>query len=288
MSLEETLQDWKDKNNDPLGWWLSKLDKAQIKLMDEVKNQFNYRISAFREMKLEELRDEIDMHISYEAKKQLLLNRHAEVINKGLISRYRSIIKIINKDDYGLINDELYPEFIYSFGVIGLSSPWVFEENEIKATDYLDDINTVNIISRMLEVIEDEEKQKNTNVFNDKIYNDIEGQKFFKYVFDNWLKDEHHFYAVHCVIRLLWENDNYIDREKLGIRANAIDIMDHWNTLYAPQCKAKDDFMFNLQIKTPKIYTRDKIGKRWNAWEEKLNRFKDTFIGAKNLPKTSP
>lgn len=155
MSLKKTIEDWKHQNNDPLGHWLSQLDENQIKLMEEVKVRFNSRIDWFRELTLQELREKIDMHISYEAKRQVLNRMHSKIIDKeDFIPRFRGII---NRDDYGLINEELYPEFIYDKQVIGLSSPWVFEENEMNALDYIENVIVVNTIERLLNNLQDEE-----------------------------------------------------------------------------------------------------------------------------------
>ncbi|MFD1163678.1 hypothetical protein [Hwangdonia seohaensis] len=155
MSLKKTVEDWKRQNNDPLGYWLSQLDENQLKLMEEVKNRFNSRIDWFSELTLQELRCKIDMHISYEAKRQVLNKIHSKIIDKEeFIPRFRDII---NRDDYGLINEELYPEFIFDKQVIGLSSPWVFEENEIIAIEYLENVIVVNAVERLLDILKDEE-----------------------------------------------------------------------------------------------------------------------------------
>lgn len=166
MSFNKIIEDWKNQNNDPLGYWLSKLDEDQVKLMEDLKIRFNYKIDYFRELKIEEIQTEIDRHISFNAKKIQLDKYHEKIINKDSYAFNAYYRTIIDRDNYNLINDEMYPEFIKVFGVIGLDSPWVFEEEELKAIEFLEDVTTLNIIEFMLEGL-DENRDYITNRFEE-------------------------------------------------------------------------------------------------------------------------
>lgn len=135
--------DWKLQNRFPIKYWLSKLNKDQLNLLVEVKNRFNWQIDDFTQEKREELQNKIDVHITNRAKRELLERHHAEIINRSdFLVTYRKILD----PETNLINEELFNEFVMCFEVVGISSPWVFEENEIKALDYLQDVATLNLI----------------------------------------------------------------------------------------------------------------------------------------------
>jgi hypothetical protein len=159
------FKDWKQRNQDPLQYWLSKLSKQQLSLLDEVKNRLNSHIDGFSQIKRDELQTKIDNHISNRARIELLERYHAEIVNKTqFLETYRNVLtrpiflnNEVSFDRANLINDELFNAFIMSFEVVGLSSPYVNDLEEIKAIEYLEDVATLNLIEyERQKLIEDE------------------------------------------------------------------------------------------------------------------------------------
>jgi hypothetical protein len=98
--------------------------------------------------------DEIDLD---EILKEIGYSEDQDDISKFTTSEfletYRNILTrhiLLNNepsfDMANLINDELFNEFILSFDVVGLSSPYVNDLAEVKAIEYLEDLATLNLI----------------------------------------------------------------------------------------------------------------------------------------------
>lgn len=151
--IKMDFKDWKQRNQDPLRYWLSKLSKDQLSLLDELKNRFNWRVDAFSQIKRDELQVKIDNHFT-RGKIEYLERCHAEIVNKTeFLESYRDIL---HKETY-IINESTFNAFIKNFEVIGLASPYVNDLAEVNAMEYLEAIATLNILEYLRnEIIENE------------------------------------------------------------------------------------------------------------------------------------
>lgn len=163
MNFNNEIKEWKLRSKDPLKWWLSKLDENQIGLIDEVKKRMNSRVDCFSEMKKQELEIQLGAHISFNAQKRYLEKQHEQIVNKeSYNSHYKKVLISTGNNNY--INDEFFNEFIYCFEVVVISSPWVNEIGELRANEYLEDVATINLIERFVEVIDEDEVLGNTRL----------------------------------------------------------------------------------------------------------------------------
>lgn len=153
MDLEDLINEYKHQNLDPLGHWLAKLDENHKDLMQDLIRRFNLHLDNFKQNKTNEIQSKLDLHISNNAKKELLEKMHGAIINQNdFLSHYRNIINKLNNT----IDNEFYPEFVMSFGVIGLTSQWIIEENELKAFEYLEEIATLNILENLIKCVDED------------------------------------------------------------------------------------------------------------------------------------
>ncbi|MCB0747279.1 MAG: hypothetical protein KDC90_07425 [Ignavibacteriae bacterium] len=269
--FEDTVGDWNWQRNDPYGYWMAKLNEQQKKLIDDTKREYNYHLDDYTTISYEEYQEKIEYHVSFEAKETILQREHFRILEKPSFNNsYRNIL---NKEN-NMIVDEVFPKFIMGFKVVGLASNEINEANSMEALMLLEDIAALNVLEIMIATLDYE---KGKIMFNDKIYNSVKGQRFFKYVFDKWLKNEDTFNAVHCVLRLLWEKQDYVKDNDLAIKGNAKNIMEYWNRVYAPHCKNKNA-VFNIDVEKPKINEASKIGaNRMDEWKTKLNKLIEEF-----------
>ncbi|WP_370477080.1 hypothetical protein [Tamlana flava] len=269
--LEDAIKDFNWQNKDPYGYWMAKLNDEQRDLITDLEEKFNSSLEYYSTVSHEEYQEKIDYHISFNSQKTILEREHFRILEKpSFLMDYRNILHKENN----LINSKEFPKYIMGFKVIGLASDEVNEENEIEALSLLEDIAALNVLEFMIEMLKYE---RDKNLFNDKVYHSIKGQRFLKYVFDEWLKNEDIFNAVHFVLRMLWEKGGFIKDMDLAIKGNALNVMEHWNKVYAPYCKNKNA-VFNLEIKNPKINEVGKIGnKRMESWTEKLKGLSKEF-----------
>jgi hypothetical protein len=147
------FKEWKQRNQDPLQYWLSKLSKEQLSLLDKLKSRFNWRVDGFSQIKRDELQIKIDNHFP-RAKIEFLERCHAEIVNKTeFLESYRDIL---GKETYA-INENKFNAFVKSFEVVGLSSPYINDLAEVNAMEYLEAIATLNILEYLRNEIIDNE-----------------------------------------------------------------------------------------------------------------------------------